>query len=1434
MLGAALLVIALAGVLYWLYVRRQREYYTARDARVLRTMTLSLDDLIAANSVYVKNWVRYGDESVIPVTENCGETVDETANAKLPAMLQALPGKELFTRQLRSSGKELVLRFGYYALAGPQLPRLGAVVRAPASPPPEKAAGKPPALTLRRGCSDVALADLLQPAFNIDLARAFDMILVASSDGHVLYRVQPPQSRSTLLFANAAAKNDAGASPVQIEELGALTESTGWRGAPKALEIKALGRVTRTKDVILADESYILFSQPYALSVTAKSAPEQQQWVVCGLVSSRRFKADIFAIPAPIVMLATALAVLAICAWPFLRIGLMNELEPLTISDAVLVAICTIIAAAILTIAILDTFAYMHLTNIARSQLSDFGKKLADDYANDVDRAVVALDAIREKTKDAVDWSGASILDRISSSDEVKNYPYIRSLAWVGRDGVERYKYSAEAKSPRVEVSARQYFNDVLLDNELWLSRTKRKDGSRIPFAIQWVRSAATGRVTAVIAEPTQAVANPVIVLGTELIDLSSAVAPPDVRFAIIDEQGNVVYHSEQQRIGYENLFAETDQSPKLRSVVIGRRAGFVETSYWGDNTEMYVRPLANSPWTLVVFRAKRLVRVLNEEAVLLTLLPLLLTSMPYLLLYIVILIAAPRYRAPSLWPDWKRRGDYVRLARLYLFLGAAYGAAIYVFAPASLPPIVFLFPAQTIVSTYVLLHRDDRRPRTGFAIAVWLASTVLLACVIKEAALDPGVLPVSLAGARTWIPKAGVFALLLVSTVASLSFFMPASEGGAARTSYRMGYGTAYRLCGALLLAVAAALPVVGFFKIASHIDVELYVKGAQLRLATLLEARLNQLASLNALDDAAATLKRDAVDYQTTHVFGTQWCIAPPPKNGVACEVCECPPRSVCTCPPRSTIPPLFPDVLPNLSDDFVAMRQLQEPASEDRLWSWSSGEKGALRLERLIRLKPLNVTKLYDGPPRPERQSLILTSAVPLIRDTHPQGIAHLAWLVTLSLLVFGVFWMAADFIARRLLLIDLAEPLWLAQAPLSPTLGDHIFLVRRNQSADELTGTGSGMRFYDVSLEELEKRKSSTSTLASIDRSAAGRNVRITDFEYGIDDGEKNREKLEWLERLMALPNRTVVVVSAVSRGYVYTAPLTAPAAPAPPAPDPAAPAPPPAPAPEPATSLRARWELLLASFVWVTQEQLELPKTPAEQTAAASLDAPRANQPPGQGRLVDRVVAWLEAVWRWLKSRLAFKRDPRDWIDLETEHDPVLARLAKEMVPLRARVPKGEERERFRDEIGERARTYFAGLWASCSVDERVLLHHLARHGLLNGKDRRLVRRLLARRFIRRGPQIELFSETFRLYVLSVARREQDLKTAESQRPSRWKNLRGALAILVLAFVLMLFATQKDLLSTAQGLVTSLTASVPLIIKLLGLLGDRRTDAAARG
>jgi hypothetical protein len=355
----------------------------------------------------------------------------------------------------------------------------------------------------------------------------------------------------------------------------------------------------------------------------------------------------------------------------------------------------------------------------------------------------------------------------------------------------------------------------------------------------------------------------------------------------------------------------------------------------------------------------------------------------------------------------------------------------------------------------------------------------------------------------------------------------------------------------------------------------------------------------------------------------------------------------------------------------------------------------------------------------------------------------------------------------------------EPHWLARLPLSPTLGDHIFLVRRERNLDALTGPnpmGMGL-FFDVSFAELDRNDDWSAMLERLDSSAAGRNVRIVDFEYGINDGAINDRKLQWLERLLALPDRTLIVVSTVSAIYIRTTP-------------------------PPPQALRAavlwyydRWRALLERFVWVTAEELELRN---------------------------------DARQRQLHQTNAQTLEPQTWLERETEYNSFLRRLRAELDPHAGR-------RHLIDEIIERADTYYAGLWGSCHDDEKLLLYNLAHNGLANQRNRRVLRRLIARGFVRRDPNFQLFSETFRLYVLAAAKREDLVsRSRELSGASTWDTLRIPFFVVIIAFLFLLFATQKDLMTTTAALATALTTGIPMMMKLIGAFTERRLETTERG
>ena len=436
-----------------------------------------------------------------------------------------------------------------------------------------------------------------------------------------------------------------------MTKVSALQRRSGWRGEAKPLDPASITLATTNANVTINGQDYVLFTQPYPFAGRPASIDgKAQQWVVAGLVSASRFRYDVTGISINVVLVAMAIALLAICCWPYLRIAFIHPTQALTIGDVVLIVICTIVGAAVLTVAVLDGIAYLRIVAAADAQLWRFGDGINEDFGNDIERATIVLDRFG-KMSPVVKPGSYGIQSSFRTNPIVATYPYVETLSWIDRDGMQQVKFAQEP-SALVPVNERRYFKEALA-GITWTVKGR-------PYILEWVRSTATGDVRAVLAKRSSHPKYPVIALGTELIDVTHAVAPPGWSWpsSMRMETSSITRHA-AHRLRELFLGSRSEPGPALGGAVATPES--VDAPYWGEDQSMYVRPLVGSPWTLVTFRAKRLTRVLNVEGVLLTLMLLLLGATPYL---------------SSTWPcscsrltiarhgvpDSERWGDYLRL----------------------------------------------------------------------------------------------------------------------------------------------------------------------------------------------------------------------------------------------------------------------------------------------------------------------------------------------------------------------------------------------------------------------------------------------------------------------------------------------------------------------------------------------------------------------------------------------------------------------------------------------------------------------------------------------------------------------------------------------------------------------------------------------------
>jgi hypothetical protein len=1441
-----IVVLAVVGSSYYMYYRQQAEYYTGRNLRLLSMLTAQVEGRVTMFSDFVAlraNATDAGsaDKKSDDLYAAPGLKFTQCPVESPPALATQLSGRFQMRRDIVENARGWKLRLQAYIDQ------------------------KPPTT-----CASVSVDDVVRPIFTRDLGAAFDVLLVAKDDGTVLYSIRPPPASSTLLGSKqqwideaeelppippmsstapptTAAVTTTGAKNLSADTKPAAADSTKKRtmtereASPPVLitNLKALQKkkgglfseyegvnpatltmATGSTTVSLGGSDYVLFAQPYTYSRKSASVGglKSNEWVVCGLVSASRFRYEVCAVSTSVVLIAIAIVLLALCCWPYLRIALIHPSQPLTITDVVLIIICTIVGAAVITLALLDAFAYRGMTQTADDQLQEFSNALNRDFAGNVSRAMAMLSKAEELTRDDAvkavnENNGTQLLPKsLVDSDAAGIYPYIDSISWIDDQGDQKVRFG-RTLSPLKNVGARPYFKRAKE------ARTWTAPGNPpTPYVLEWVRSKSTGEVHAFVAKTTDepkisgktqhadeesAPKFSVIAMGTNLIDLGDAVRPPGAELAIIEEDGTVVYHSDTQRIGFENFFTETDRNRALRSAVVARRAGYVDATYWGDDQSMYVVPINGSAWTLVTFRAKRLTRVLNVEATLLTLTLLLLSATPYFLVYLAVLLLRPRYRAPRLWPEQARHGDYLRLSIILLALLLLFCLNNYAFAPWASSAGIVIIPLLSIVTTYLVLHRTGAPRRFAIGAAVWIIVTAILAVHMLLAEIHPE----RFSGLAPTIVRT----ILLLTTlgVALLTYVLLGrwKYGGRVRDALRRvqaryGYSTLYRACGVLLIIIGVVLPVTGFFTISRHVEQELMVKYTQLRVAAGLEERIDHLVTMSILppDVPKSTRRQTYSDIFTNRLnmlFNSHWYLAPAAEGGTAPRVADEP--ESCTDADDAgknwTIPPWASSWLPSLYEDSIAIRPLFAGGSADNLWHWCTSDKAhgsedqqpLIKLVRKVQFDTDVSTWFWsDEDLKHITQKIVIASSLPrasLWRSS--EHWAHVLAIVLFGLPILALFWYAADFVAKRVLLIDVREPDWLARKPLSPTLGEHIFLVRRDRDIDSLT---KGLAFVDVSFAALDAAGNWSSALETLDSTEAGRNVRVIDFEYGINDGDINVKKLQWLERLLMLSDRTLIVASAVSTSYMPTTP------------------PPPAMPAEETAAYFARWATLLQCFVTVTAEELDLRHEEWERRNAL------------------RTVSMLSAA------------EPKTWLQKETAYNAFLRRLYNELeaeADLRRTLKMSDpdtDQRRLLDELCERAETYFAGLWSSCHEDEKLMLYQLAHNGLANGRNRRTLRRLMARGLVRRNPNLELFSVSFRLYVLEAADRENIVTIARENRgASTWDSLRLPFFVIIISFLLLLFATQKDMLTTTTALATALTTGLPILMKLVGAFAEKRSD-----
>jgi hypothetical protein len=1199
---------------------------------------------------------------------------------------------------------------------------------------------------------------------------AFDAILLGTTEGRVLL--------------------SAGPSAQQIRSSGLVVLSSKTREGGTAVKFADLAKAITMADVSVAGVDYTVFVEPCSPSAQAGATG----LVLVGLVKADTLRAGSWAIPTALVKLSVLSLLIALVGWPFLKLILLGDRQQVRVTDFFQLGASSVAGLAIMTVVLLDVSAYRRLNHDMDAQLRDLAHALDEHGTAEIGAAYGQLQRVEQA---------------------------------VAGLGVDLFKVGT-------------------------IKSVLQRDG----------RSDLSGTVTSLVEklnrEPGSAQDDDVIrhLRGDERLSES---APGPWRYPFFE----TIAFMDQD--GWQRIKLETSNSPSnmisvaereyFKTIVNGRgwsgghfckdRDKCALESVWSRTTGEPLEVLAKtSPQNWSNENRRRL----PVTAIAIPMRSLIGPVLPPGFAFAVIdhtgkvLFHSDRQRNGN--EDFFVETDNNRRLRAQVaahssdalninYWGAEYRAYV---KPMNLPDMYVVAMAQKerawainrewlvvtliFVSGYLLLWLivalttlapgaswvwPDPRRRAGYIkVSVFCVALLAIASITAWS------------NHRTLLVVLGV-ALPLMGWVAAYMFLKSPPRSATATAREPIGV---YSVATVLVLLVTGVIPGALLFLASYQLHAWSYIKSSQLILARRLSDRYDRLNGeyLNpvsgnrnprALAAAHVGLIHDR-DIYIDFLYNTSIRKASAREDD-ATNADHVTGHDATASSHDSAhhsddmVLSWLEDYLPYYSEASVEWRELLHDRADDDSWESAYGGKGIRDVEVAFTSRtgsfPVELTSWLpsithvpptlaatserahvaearsatkEPGPVPTTGSTEGTSAEPGTRDS---------WLL-LSLSGVALLVLTGSVVQvlnRRVYLVGTSEPLWACDR-LALNAGENtLVFCDAATKVEQLKGI-TPLELGPIVRED-DFAAAWRSALAAIDNCSEDGAVVIADFDGGLDNARAMDRKLALLDELVSDQSRRVTVLSQVPlRGLTdsirHSAAVMAAAARS----------------AEPASSgtnekTLDRWRRVIRAFVIVELRRLEW--NPSDEISNPST-----------------AVAFLLA---------------------ERKSHPYVTRVCDDLLGSEAvREGRLTRRQTF-DEVVERTAQFYRRLWTSCSEDEKVVLGHIAQHGLANASVRGVVRRLLGRGLLRKDPAFRPMNSTFRHFILT---REcsQQVEALESENgPSAWDRLRAPLGIAVLGVGVFLFATQKELYNAIFGVATAAAASVPALIQTVGKLVGRPVE-----
>lgn len=441
-----------------------------------------------------------------------------------------------------------------------------------------------------------AYLDLGSILRTLPVEELFSYVLLADSTGKVFHQSSSALRPSEFLFSNVPAWLSKSEPKEKIEERPA--------NSPPLFGKFQIG-----------DMEHVLFGQggrwPHGQGNTNGSSSNiHYDFLVVGILPEHDFTVEATSIPTSYLFATVGLILMATLSLPYLRLRHMRSSDALSRKDVLILLYCATLWVGAATFVVVTLNTLRDTETASASTLEEAAKTINADFSDEFKHAynqLSALDILCQQecvtggrlkgngtfwsqgltfVSDNSVGSGQSyrltLGESATPSETLFTFHELSKVLWIDTQGWKRVDWAWKKSNQHVRLDEREYFKAVQ---------------SGKPFWIQSIRSWTTGENFVIISTHSSVSADGedrfVVALEGKLRSVMDRAVPPGMGFALIDDQGDVQFHSDAHRNARENFLVETDRNERLQASLWTGQPMHFSGQYWGKDRRFYIKPVS-------------------------------------------------------------------------------------------------------------------------------------------------------------------------------------------------------------------------------------------------------------------------------------------------------------------------------------------------------------------------------------------------------------------------------------------------------------------------------------------------------------------------------------------------------------------------------------------------------------------------------------------------------------------------------------------------------------------------------------------------------------------------------------------------------------------------------------------------------------------------